>query len=56
MTERAPDADDVVTHADVETADPNRTPVAAAIAGSGPEHLAETLDGLDALDGVAVED
>ncbi|WP_134668282.1 threonine ammonia-lyase [Halorussus marinus] len=39
-----------------ETADPIRTPVAAAIAGSGPEHLAETLDGLDALDGVAVED
>jgi len=34
--------------------DPNRTPVAAAVAGSGPDHLAETLDALDALDGVAV--
>ena len=34
--------------------DPNRTPVTAGVAGSGPDHLDETLDALDDLDGVGV--
>ncbi|WP_137286548.1 threonine ammonia-lyase [Halorussus salinisoli] len=38
------------------TDDPNRTPITAAVAGSGPDHLAEVLAALDALDGVAVVD
>ena len=36
--------------------DPNRTPVAASVAGSGPDHLAETLAPLESLDGVSVTD
>ena len=36
--------------------DPNRVPVSAAVAGSGADHLAETLEALDSLGGVAVEE
>ncbi|WP_227356672.1 threonine ammonia-lyase [Haladaptatus salinisoli] len=34
--------------------DPNRTPVTVGVTGSGPAHVGEVLDALDALDGVAV--
>ncbi|MFC4552104.1 MULTISPECIES: threonine ammonia-lyase [Halorussus] len=36
--------------------DPNRTPVTASLAGSGPDHLAGAIAALDDLDGVAVVD
>jgi threonine dehydratase len=34
--------------------DPNRTPVSIGLTGSGPEHVGEVLDVLDAVDGVTV--